>query len=73
MMNTFAALVVILVYGLVIGLVGLILASRERSSRRKARAATGQNAPTVLAHALHGRLKTDSGEEMEVYFQSAGR
>jgi len=73
MVNSLTALLVILGYGLVIGIAGLVFAARERGSRRKARAAGQRYAPSALANTLHGRLKTDSGEEMEVYFQSASR
>ena len=73
MVNSLTALFVILGYGLVIGIAGLVFAARERGLRRKARAASERNAPSVLANTLHSRLKTDSGEEMEVYFQSANR
>jgi hypothetical protein len=73
MVNSFTALLVILGYGLVIGIAGLVFAARERGLRRKARAASEPRAPSALTNTLHGRLKTDSGEEMEVYFQSASR
>jgi hypothetical protein len=66
MVNTMTALVAILAYGLAMGFAGLILAFRERK-RRKARGAT------ALTQSLHGRLKTDSGEELEVYLQKAGQ
>jgi hypothetical protein len=73
MVNSFTALLVILGYGLVIGIAGLAFAARERGLRRKAGAAGELFAPSALASTLHGRLRTDSGEEMEVYFQSASR
>jgi hypothetical protein len=73
MVNTMTALLAILAYGLALGIVGLLLAVRERSLRRKMRTAAEPLVPSVLAHTLHGRLRTDSGEELEVYFQSATR
>jgi hypothetical protein len=73
MVSTMTALLAILAYGLAVGIAGLLLAVRERALRRKMRAAAEPHAPSVLAHTLHGRLRTDSGEELEVYFQSATR
>ena len=71
-MNTMSALVAILTYGLVVGIAGVMLALRERSRRR------GQHAPdnyvfSLSNQGLHGRLKTDTGEELEVYLQKTRR
>jgi hypothetical protein len=69
--NTMTALVAILAYGLAVGVAGLILAFRERT-RRKARGATREYMLSMLSQSLHGRLRTDTGEELEVYLQKAG-
>ena len=76
MISSFTALLAILGYGLALGIAGLILAVRERSMlrsalRRSLRSTGEPHAPSTLARTVHGRLKTDSGEEMEVYLQSA--
>jgi hypothetical protein len=67
MVNTMTALVTILTYGLAVGVTGLILAFRERARRRD------RGTTTTLTQSLHGRLKTDTGEELEVYLQKAGQ
>jgi hypothetical protein len=72
MMNTMTALVAILAYGLAVGAVGIALAFRERT-RRKVRGDAKKFGPPALAQSLHGRLRTDAGEEMEVYLQKAGQ
>lgn len=72
MMNTMTALVTILAYGLAVGALGMVLAFRERT-QRKVRGEAKQFAPPVLAQSLHGRLRTDAGEEMEVYLQKASQ
>jgi hypothetical protein len=72
MMNTLTALVTILTYGLVVGIAGLILAFRERA-RRKQRRPAGEYMPSSLTQGLHGRLRIDTGEELEVYLQKAGQ
>jgi hypothetical protein len=72
MVNTMTALVAILTYGLAVGVTGLILAFRERARRRNRGASTADILPT-LTQSLHGRLKTDTGEELEVYLQKAGQ
>ena len=71
MISSFTALLAILGYGLALGIAGLILAVHERSMRRSLRSTGEPHAPSTLARTVHGRLKTDSGEEMEVYLQSA--
>jgi hypothetical protein len=70
MMNSMTALVAILAYGLAVGAVGMVLAFRERTQRR-ARGAAKEHMLATLS--VHGRLKTDAGEEMEVYLQKAGQ
>jgi len=69
MMNSITALVAILAYGLAVGVVGMVLAFRERT-QRKVRGEGKQFGPP---QSLHGRLRTDAGEEMEVYLQKAGQ
>jgi hypothetical protein len=71
MMNTMSALVTILSYGLVVGASGLILAIRERA-RRKVRRTSREPIDAILGMSVHGRLRTDAGEELEVYLQKAG-
>lgn len=71
-MNTMTALVTILTYGLAVGVAGLILAWRERT-RRKQRRPAGEYMPSALTQGLHGRLRIDTGEELEVYLQRAGQ
>jgi hypothetical protein len=71
MMNTMTALVTILTYGLAVGVAGLILAWRERA-RRKQRRPAGEYLPSAL-QGLHGRLRIDTGEELEVFLQRAGQ
>lgn len=70
MLNTLTALLVVLAYGIVVGAGGLLLAFRERNSRRKM---VAEHTSSALSQTLHGRLRTDSGQELEVYLQSAGR
>lgn len=72
MMDTMSALIVILTYGLAIGVTGMILAFHERA-RRKQRRPAGEYLSFNLAQGLHGRLRTDTGEELEVYLQKAGQ
>ncbi|MGH9499968.1 MAG: hypothetical protein ACRD3L_12585 [Terriglobales bacterium] len=67
-----SALTAILAYGLALGAVGLAAALRERGQRRK-QLASDQQLLTALNKSVHGRLKTDSGEELEVYLQRAGQ
>jgi len=71
-MNTMSALITLLIYGLGVGVAGLMLALRERA-RRKQWHAAGKYLPSTLSQGLHGRLTTDTGEELEVYLQKAGR
>jgi hypothetical protein len=71
-MNSLSGLTVILAYGLALGAVGLLLSLRERAQRR-ARTASDHEAFATLNRSLHGLLKTDSGEELEVYLQRAGQ
>jgi hypothetical protein len=71
MMNTMSALIAILTYGIAVGVAGLMLALRERA-RRKHRRSSGESMPSI-AHGLHGRLRIDTGEELEVYLQKAGQ
>jgi hypothetical protein len=68
-----SALLAILGYGLAVGAAGLLLAARERSIRRKSRTTVGPGPSSPFAQTLHGRLKTDAGEEMGVYFHSASK
>jgi hypothetical protein len=72
MMNTMSALIAILTYGIALGVAGLALALRERA-RRKHRYSAGEYTPSNLALGLHGRLRTDTGEELEVYLHRAGQ
>jgi len=72
MMNTMSALIAILTYGIAVGVAGLMLALRERA-RRKHRRSSGESMPSTLAQGLHGRLRIDTGEELEVYLQKAGQ
>jgi hypothetical protein len=72
MMNTLSALIAILSYGFALGVTGLMLALRERAQRRRRHPAE-EYMPSGLAQGLHGRLRTDSGEELEVYLQRAGQ
>lgn len=71
-MNTTSALIAILTYGIALGVGGLMLALRERA-RRKSRNPAEKYMPSGLGQGLHGRLRTDSGEELEVYLQKAGQ
>jgi hypothetical protein len=61
-------LIAILTYGIALGAAGLMLALRERG-RRKHRQPAGEYMPSALIQGLHGRLRTDAGEELEVYLQ----
>jgi hypothetical protein len=72
MVNTMSALIAILTYGIALGIAGLILALHERR-RRKQRHPAGESMPSSLTLGLHGRLRTDAGEELEVYLQKAGQ
>lgn len=72
MMNVMPALVTILAYGLAVGAAGLVLAFRERA-RRKAWGTRREDTLSMLTKSLHGRLRTDTGEELEVYLQKAGQ
>jgi len=72
MVNTLSALIAILTYGIALGVIGLMLALRERA-RRKSRHATIEQVFPASNQSLHGRLRIDSGEEMEVYLQKAGQ
>jgi hypothetical protein len=72
MVNTLTALVAILAYGLAVGVAGVVLAVRERA-RRRTRGATKEYMLSTLTQSLHGRLRTDTGEELEVYLQKAGQ
>jgi hypothetical protein len=69
--NTMSAWVAILTYGIALGAAGLMLAVRERG-RRKHLHSAGEY-PSTLVQGLHGRLKTDTGEKLEVYLQKAGQ
>jgi hypothetical protein len=71
MMNTLSALIAILTYGIALGVAGLMLALHERARRKSRHPA--EDIPSVLAQGLHGRLRTDTGEELEVYLQKAGQ
>ncbi len=71
-MNALSALIAILTYGIALGIAGLILALRERARRKDPHPAEGYISST-LVQGLHGRLRTDSGEELEVYLQKAGQ
>jgi len=55
-----------------LGVAGLVLAVRERGER-KSRHASVDHMFSASNQSLHGRLKTDSGEEVEVYLQRAGQ
>jgi len=70
MINTLSALIAILTYGIALGVAGLMLALRERARRKRP---GGEYLPSALAQGLHGRLRTDTGEELEVYLQKAGQ
>jgi hypothetical protein len=72
MMNTMSALIAVLSYGVALGAAGLMLALRERGRRRHLHSA-GEYMPLALTKGLHGRLRTYTGEELEVYLQKAGQ
>jgi hypothetical protein len=59
-------------YGVALGAAGLMLALRERGRRRHLHSA-GEYMPLALTKGLHGRLRTDTSEELEVYLQKAGQ
>ena len=65
MMNTLSALIAILTYGIALGIAGLTMALRERARRRSRHPAEGFM-PSALSRGLHGRLRIDTGEELEV-------
>lgn len=71
MVNAMSALGAILAYGLLLGATGLVLALRERSRRRSSNAV--QERREALIAGMHGRLRTDAGEELDVYLQKAGQ
>jgi hypothetical protein len=70
-MNTLSALVAILTYGIALGVAGLMLALHERARRKSRHPA--EEMPSGLAQGLHGRLRIDTGEELEVFLQKAGQ
>ncbi len=85
MVTAMGALIAILGYGAAVGILGLYFANRERKGRAaSARMVAAENelvaAEKELLHAImektaavHGLLKTDTGDEVEVYLQKPPR
>jgi len=69
--GTMGALLSLLGYGLTAAVVGFAFAYRERNKRRTQATDQTGTIVSVLRRAEHARLRTDAGEEVEVFLTTA--